>query len=114
MKTYGWISAGCLLLTSCFARSAMMTHETFASIQTGTPIERIVSANGEPYSIETKNGVEEYRYVERVTNGNYLLYENRYTLYVKGGVVVGKDVKQEKVPGYDLIYQDDPNHNQYP
>ncbi|MES2199139.1 MAG: hypothetical protein V4489_03105 [Chlamydiota bacterium] len=104
----------CLVLSSCFSRSAMMTQQTFSDVQVGTPIETIVHENGDPYSIENKNGMEEYRYVERVVNGNRLIYENHFVLFVKGGVVVAKTVTQETLPAFDIMYQDDPNHHQYP
>ena len=104
----------CLVLSGCFSKSAMMSQQTFSDVQVGTPIETIVHENGEPYSIENKNGMEEYRYVERVTNGNRLVYENHFVLFVKGGIVVAKTVTQEKLPAFDLMYQDDPNHHQYP
>lgn len=105
---------GCMLLCSCYGQRAMMTQNSFAEVQVGSSIATVVKTNGEPYSVRTKNGVEEYTYVERVTNGNRLIYENHYTLYVQDGVVVGKTTSQETTPPFDLIYQDDPNHNQYP
>ncbi len=103
-----------LLLCSCFSKSAMMTQETFTSVQVGFPVQRVIDANGEPYTIRYKNGLEEYVYVERVTNGNQLIYENHFILHVRDGVVVGKSTTQERVPPFDIMYQDDPNHNQYP
>lgn len=103
-----------LVLTSCFHRSEVMTQESFATVQVGAPVQNVVQNMGEPYSIHEKNGVEEYTYIERVTAGNQLIYENHYVLFVQNGVVIGKTLKQEKVPAFDLIYQEDPNHNQYP
>lgn len=114
MRKFNYICIGALLLSSCFSRSALMTQESFSSVQIGSPISQVVEVNGEPYSIDSKGDIEEYTYVERVTSGNRLIYENRYTLGVRNGKVVSKNVKQEKTPPYDLIYQDDPNHNQYP
>lgn len=114
MRVRKWMMAVCLIASGCFAKSAMMTQQTFDSVQVGTPINAVVQEHGEPCAIETKNGMEEYQYVERVTNGNRLMYENHFVLYVKGGVVVAKSSSQETVPAYDLMYQDDPNHNQYP
>ncbi len=114
MKASKILLALCLLLGSCFSKTAMMSQQTYSDVQIGTPIDTIVRENGEPYSINTKNGMEEYRYVERVTNGNRLVFENHFTLFVKGGVVVAKEVTQETIPAFDLMYQDDPNHHQYP
>jgi hypothetical protein len=114
MKRYGVIIAGLLLFCSCFSRSSMMTQETFSSIQVGTSIQVVVQENGEPYAVDQKNGLQEYKYVERITNGNQLIYENHFVLLVQDGVVVGKTSTREQVPAFGLIYQDDPNHNQYP
>lgn len=114
MKGNKFLLAACLVLGSCFSKSTMMSQQTFDDVQIGTRVDAIVKENGEPYSIETKNGMEEYRYVERVTDGNTLVYENHFVLFVKGGVVVAKTVSQERLPAFDLMYQDDPNHHQYP
>jgi hypothetical protein len=92
----------------------MMTLTSYDEIRVGEPIATVVEKNGDPYAVDTKNGSTEYKYVEKVTSGNRLIYENHYTIYVKDGSVVGKTSVQERRPAYDLIYQDDPNHNQYP
>ncbi len=91
-----------------------MTMDSYDQVQLGSPIAEVVQKNGEPYSINTKRGASEYRYVEKITSGNTLMYENHYTIFVQEGNVVGKTSTQERVPAFDLIYQDDPNHNQYP
>jgi hypothetical protein len=114
MKSSKGLAFCLLLLCGCFSKSAMMTQETFSSVQVGEPICTIVQENGEPYTIDEKNGMQEYKYVERITNGNRLIYENHFVIYVKDGVVVGKTSTREQVPAFGLIYQDDPNHNQYP
>ncbi len=113
IKKYG-ICLGLFLLGGCFPKSSMMTMERYDQVQVGSPIRDVVQQNGEPYSIDTKHGSSEYKYVEKVTSGNRLIYENHYTIIVKDGNVVGKTAVQERRPAYDLIYQDDPNHNQYP
>jgi hypothetical protein len=110
-KKYG-ICLGLFLLCGCSSR--MMTLTSYDQIQVGEPIKAVVEKNGDPYGVDTKNGSTEYKYVEKVTSGNRLIYENHYTIYVKDGNVVGKTSVQERRPAYDLIYQDDPNHNQYP
>ncbi len=102
------------LLCGCFSRSSLMTMETFEQVQIGSPIAEVVEKNGEPYSIDGVHGSTEYKYVEKITSGNRLIYENHYTIFVQDGNVVGKTAVQERVPAFDLIYQDDPNHNQYP
>ena len=103
-----------LIMTGCFSKSAMMTQDTYYTVQVGTPIKTVIEQNGEPYSIETNNGIEEYQYIERITSGNQILYENHYVIGVKGGVVVSKRTFQERPPAFEAIYQDDPNHRQYP
>jgi hypothetical protein len=114
MKKTLIIASVFLLFCGCFARHSMMTRDSYDEVQVGTPISEVVKKSGEPYAVHHKNGMDEYEYIERVTTGNQLIYENHYTLYVKDGSVVGKSVTQEKVPAFDLIYQDDPNHNTYP
>jgi hypothetical protein len=103
-----------LIMVGCFSKSALMTQDTFSDVQVGTPIQVVIDQNGEPYSIDAKNGMDEYHYIERVTNGNRLIYETHFILYVRDGVVVGKTSSRETPPAYNMIYQDDPNHNQYP
>jgi hypothetical protein len=104
---------GIVLLCSCF-KPTMMTMQSFDAVQVGSSSATLVQENGEPSSIKAKNGTEEYLYVEKITSGNRLLYENHYTIFVKENVVVGKSATQERIPAFDLIYQDDPNHHQYP
>lgn len=100
-----------LFLASCFTHSAMMTQETFGTISLGTPISEVVNEVGSPYAIHSKGGgVEEYEYVERVGSENSLIYENHYFLKVSQGQVVSKRMTREKLPAYDLIYQEDPNY----
>jgi len=101
-------------LTSCFSASHMMTMETYDNIHVGTPIDLVVQDNGQPFSVSSSRGISEYKYVEKVTSGNRLIYENHYTLFVQDGKVTRKLATQERRPAFDLIYQDDPNHNQYP
>ncbi len=115
LMSKNWIVLSvCFIFCGCSSRSAMMTQDSFSSVQVGTSIQTIVQERGEPYSIRDKNGMEEYTYIERVTNGNQLIYENHFILFVKDGLVVGKTTTQEKRPAFELIYQDDPNHSKYP
>ncbi len=100
-----------VLLASCFTRSAMMTQETFGTITLGTPISEVIAEVGDPYAIHSKGGgIQEYEYVERVGSENSLIYENHYFLKVSQGQVVSKRMTREKLPAYDLIYQEDPNY----
>lgn len=88
--------------------------ESFDQVQVGEPIVEVVHKNGEPYTVNKTRSASEYKYVEKITSGNRLIYENHYTIFVQDGNVVGKTAVQERPPAFDLIYQDDPNHNQYP
>jgi len=89
----------------------MMTLENFDDIQLGAPIVNVTSTSGEPYSIRSKGSdTEEYEYVERIDYWDELISENHYFIIVRNGHVVGKRVERKNSPGYDLIYQQDPNH----
>lgn len=89
-----------------------MTQDSFGAISLGTPIQEVTSQSGAPYAIHSKGGgIEEYEYVERVgSESSTLIYENHYFLKVNQGVVVAKRMTREKLPAYDLIYQEDPNY----
>lgn len=113
-KSYLYSVGLVLFLTSCFSSSRMMTMETYDHVQVGSPIDLVVQENGHPSSVSSSHGTSEYKYVEKITSGNRLIYENHFTLFVVDGKVTGKTVVQERLPAFDLIYQDDPNHNQYP
>ncbi len=103
------------LTAGCFSRSTVMTRETFGDLLMGTPVATLEAEAGSPYSILNKgNGVQEYEYIERIDLGNALVAENHYYIVVKEGKVVGKHMCREKMPAYDLIYQEDPNHDYYP
>jgi hypothetical protein len=100
-----------LLLAGCFSRSSMMTYAGYDGVDTGMPIEEVKERMGEPYKVHTtKGGVTEYEYVERMNAGDNLMGENHYFLIVEEGKVVGKYMTRERMPPYDLIYQDQPNY----
>lgn len=104
-----------LLLTSCFARSAVMTRTTFDDIQVGEPIAQIESQIGEPYQIKALGANSyEYEYIEKVNLHYGYVIENHYFLTISDGKVVGKRYTQEKSPAYDLMYEADPNYPDYP
>ena len=102
-------------MTSCFSRPALMTHSDFDNMQMGTTVSEFKSEVGSPYAIhKKKDGIEEYEYIERIDTGNNIVAENHYFLLVKDGKVVGKYMKRETPPPYDLIYQEQPNYPSYP
>lgn len=100
-----------LVLSGCFSRQTAMTRESFDDIQLGTSIADVTSKVGKPYSVHrTSIEKEEYEYIEKIDLGQELLYENHYYLIVVDGKVVRKQVKQERPPAFDFIYNDDPNY----
>lgn len=81
----------------------------------GTRIQKVVQCYGEPYSVEDLgNGCYEYVYIERVRMNNELMYENHYYLTVVNGQVVNKRINEQTRPGYDQLWQPDPNYPSYP
>ena len=103
------------LLSGCFTRSAYITQDTYNKVQIGEPISMVTKMAGQPYSVhKNSSGEQEYEYVESIGSGTDLVYENHYYFIVKDGKIVGKRESQEQVPPYEMIYQDDPNHNYYP
>lgn len=104
-----------IVLAACSAGGANMTRESFDDIGLGTPMQEVTRRVGDAYSIRsTGPDKEEYEYIERVAYGNELFYVNHYYLDVTGGLVVGKRIKQERRPAYDLLFQEDPNYYSYP
>ncbi len=103
-----------LSLANC-SHPALMTYQTYDEIHTGTTVGTLTQEVGHPYAIHAKEGgIEEYEYIERIDNGMTLVSENHYFIIVKDGEVIGKYVKREGPPAYDLIYQDEPNYPGYP
>lgn len=110
-----WILVCALGLVGCFSRSAMMDQEQFSALLLGTSVTELEKQAGKPYQIHDKGGGKlEYEYIERVNTGECFVAENHYFIVVVNGEVVGKHMKQEKSPAYDLIYIEDPNHPCYP
>ena len=111
-KRITWLLlAACVLLASCFSRPPLMTYETYEQIKIGTPVAKIRDEVGKPYAIHHKeDGTDEYEYIERIDAGTNLIAENHYFLIVKDGVVIGKYITRERLPAYDLIYQEEPNY----
>lgn len=87
----------------------------YNSIMLGTPAPKVVQQYGEPYAVHDRgNGLYEYEYIERVSMNNELMYENHYFLTVVNGQVVGKRFREVTRPGYDQLWQPDPNYPSYP
>ena len=104
-----------LSLFGCFARSTMMSRETFDETYIGTPVSQVIAKSGEPYSVhKLGGGREEYEYIETIAVDNQLVAENHYFLTIANGQVVAKRMTTESRPAYDLIYQEDANYPSYP
>ena len=87
------------LLCSCMT-APLMQDSGFAAIAVGTPISEIESIYGEPYDIRTlPNGMQEYRYVQRIPCGSSV-EQTEYTFQVRQGKVVSKD--RHQLPGSSI------------
>jgi len=61
----------------------MMTRERFATIQVGSDIASVEAIVGSPYSIRSLgNGIDEYKYLERIQIGPNTTDQIEYILYV--------------------------------
>lgn len=115
MKKSKFLPLFFLLLFACTTSYTAMTQETFDGIALGTPVEEVREKAGEPYAVHNKgDGVEEYEYTERFDRAPELAYEMHYFVKFSQGKVVAKRTSVEKQPAFDLIYQEDPNHPEYP
>ena len=119
MKTSRFLTVATLLylglLASCASRACAMTYPEYDSIQLGISIEEMTASLGEPFSIHScEGGGEEYEYIERISQNAELAYENHYLIKVVDGRVVSKRIRRDNRPGYDMIYQADPNYPTYP
>lgn len=91
------------------------TRCDYDDILLGTPIQNVVRRFGDPYSVENLgNRKYEYRYVERFSMNNELVYENHYILNVVNGQIISKRVKTEKRQPFDQLYQPNPYAPHYP
>lgn len=113
IKIFLWLIGVCLL-SSCFTRPALMTRESFDNIQIGSSYANIAASVGEPYNVNSiGEDTKEYEYIEKMELGSEVTVENHYFLIVTNGQVVGKRATQERSPAFNLIYQEDPNHDNY-
>ena len=104
-----------LCCTACFSRPALMTYCDYNNVQVGTSIAKVETEVGKPYAIhKKKDGIQEYEYIERIDAGINIVAENHYFIIVQDGKIIGKYVKRETPPAYDLIYQEEPNYPNEP
>lgn len=108
-----------IFLTGCFCGRCSMNTVTFDDIMIGMSVDEVEELVGPPYSICSQGSCrQEYEYIERITPGvevgNWnIISINHYYLIVCNGHVIGKRISKQSPPAYDLIYQDDPNANNY-
>ncbi len=92
-----------------------MTKGEYDAVLIGEPFMVIQKQNGAPYAVHpVGHGAKEYEYIERIEMGNHFIAENHYYILVENGKVVGKYMKQQLTPAYDLNYQQEPNYRPYP
>lgn len=92
-----------------------LTLEQYYAIRLGTRISDIADELGEPYDVrDVGERAQEYEFVERLSIGGELAYENHYFITVVNGQVVDKRLCRESRPAYDQIWQEDPNYPTYP
>lgn len=95
--------------------SFALTLEEYYGIRLGTRISDIADQLGEPYDVrDVGDRAQEYEFIERLSIGGELAYENHYFITVVNGQVVNKRLCRESRPAYDQIWQEDPNYPTYP
>lgn len=99
-----------IFLAACTSHR-IVTYSDYAQVKTDEPIASIEEKWGPPYAVrDRKDGSQEYEYIERIEVGNGIVSDNHYILVVRDGKVIGKYLKREQSPAYDLIYQEQPNY----
>ena len=111
MKRTRLILLSFLFLTACAQRGEMMTRESYAMVNTGTPISDIEKKYGKPIRIFSTDDGEVYEYMERMLLGRETLELRRYFFVVVDGKVKEKYFKFDNPPPYEAIYSDDPYPN---
>ena len=80
-----------LALASCSLSGRAMTAPDFDRIQKGAPISEVIAEAGEPFNISSpQEGMQQYRYIERIETGPGTISQNTYILTVVNGRVVDK------------------------
>lgn len=65
------------LLVAC-AHGALMTHEDYAEVRVGTPIEEVEKQYGPPVQIRADGEQFVYEYIERVKMGTNTIEMRKY------------------------------------
>lgn len=82
-----------------------MTAPDFDRIQKGAPISEVIAEAGEPFNISSpQEGMQQYRYIERIETGPGTISQNTYILTVVNGRVVDKQRTTDARP-LDLQYR---------
>lgn len=88
-----------LAVTSCSLSGSAMTVPDFDRIQKGTPISEVIAEAGEPFNITSpQEGIQQYRYIERIETGPGRTSQNMYILTVVNGQVVDKQRTTDASP----------------
>ena len=83
-----------LCVLSCDLSTAVMTKQTYESIQIGTSIEEVEELAGPPYDTSSgEDGKVYYRYLERIQTGPNQVCQETYLLTVTHGRVITKEKK---------------------
>ncbi len=87
----------------------------YNSIEMGSSAPKMVERFGEPYAVyDQGDGKLVYEYIERVAMNGELMYETHYFISVDNEQIVDKNFRETYRPGYDSIWQSDPNYPTYP
>jgi len=88
-----------IILSACTAGSRMMTSTTFYEVPVGTSKQELVAQAGTPYSVnKNSEGVEEFKYIERLKIGGRNVQETHYIFTLKEGKVSSKRVETFLAP----------------
>lgn len=73
----------------------VMTKHDFNAIAIGAQSQNVLERAGDPYEIEhLENGMEVYRYIERIQTSPNSTAQNTYILYIAHGRVVYKEIQE--------------------
>lgn len=96
-----WICAALLLTASCASGGSVATQTAYYDIDIGTSVAELEAALGAPYAKhKTKEGLDEYEYIERIKEGNRNLEVRHYFFVIKDDRVVSKHTRTSTASPY--------------
>lgn len=96
-----WIYATLFLTASCASGGAVATQTAYYEVSIGSTEEELEAALGAPYAKhKTKEGLDEYEYIERIKEGNRNLEVRHYFFVIKDGKVVSKHTRTSTASPY--------------